>query len=99
VEEIVSRKKNNDGRTRYISLNLTDDPEIAQHIDQWMVSYGLDSRSQTLKVMIKTAVSAVPMDTMIFEIAQAAVKQSRMTEYDALREFYEGRARLFGASR
>jgi len=99
VEEIVRRKKNNDSRARYISLNLTDDPELAQQVDQWMVSYGLDSRSQALKVMIKTAISAVPLDTMIFEIAQAAVKQSRMTEYDALREFYEGRARMFTAGR
>jgi len=79
-----------------VVLNLNDDPELAQQIDQRMVSFGLDSRSNTVKAMLIAHCSAYPVETEIAQVAAAAVRESRVAEYNALREYYEGRVRLFG---
>lgn len=96
----MGRKNKSSGERRtVIVVNLSDDPELAQQIDQRMVSFGLDSRSNTVKAMLTAHCSAYPVETEIAQVALAAVRESRNAEYAALREFHLGRAALFGGGK
>ncbi len=96
----MGRRKTASGeRPKTVVVHLGEDLDLAQQLDQYMVSFGLDSRSQTVKAILAAHFSAYPEQTLVFQVALAAVKQQRYAEYEALKEFYEGRARLFGSQR
>ena len=53
-------RKNYEGKAKYLTLNLSANPEIFELLDQWMMVQGLDSRSQAAVILLKMAASAVP---------------------------------------
>lgn len=80
------------------SVTLHMDPEVAQIVDQTMINFGLDSKSNTICMMIHAFSSMFPERTTVFEVAQAASRELRRAEFDSLAEYYENRAKVARAS-
>lgn len=92
----MSRRRNKSGGT---SVTVHLDPDMAMQLDQWQNQFGLDSRSLAAQAMMKAGVSAVPLDTAVFEICMAAVREHRRAESEALLEHYEKRIAMYRGTR
>lgn len=92
----MSRGARGKSGLRCVTVYIDDD--VAQQLDQMMVSFGLDNKSQAAGVAIKAGLSAIPVETTIHEVSQASVKNIHKHEFDALAEYLEGRAKLYRAS-
>lgn len=86
----MSRAKGNQYKTITVGL----DPELAYALDRAMIDFGLDSKGDTVRMIIKAWLSMTPLDTTVYEVCQQSVKEIRKGEFDALANFYEERARL-----
>jgi len=81
---------------RYINVPL--DADLAEAIDNYMISLGLDSKGQTAAALIRVGLSAAPINTMVFEMSQEALRQARKREFQALSEYFDLRAKLYKES-
>ena len=90
-EVVVSRYKK--PNQRQLTIYLEPDDSFA--IDQWMVSFGLDSRSAAALCMLRAGNSAVPMETAIFEVAHAATRETRRNEFEAMANYFSTRAAMY----
>lgn len=82
--------------TSQVTIHL--DLELAQAIDQTMLSFGMESRAETIMMMCRAWGSMFPENSTVFEIAVAAAKKLRKDEFEALATHYETRARIFRSS-
>jgi len=89
----MSRRSNKSATTRTVSVHL--EPDIAQALEQTMISFGLENKSETVIMMMRAFLSAVPENTTVFEVCQQSVREIRKAEFTALAEFYEARARMY----
>jgi hypothetical protein len=90
----VSRKKHLDRTTIVIHAS----PELAWAVDEWVVGLGLDSRSAAAAMLIQAGLSAVPIDTVVYEVLQHTRREMQKAEFQALADHYQTRANLFRAA-
>jgi len=93
----MSRIRSDKSPTRKITIHLDDD--LIFQLDQWQNSFGLDSRGLAALAALKAGLSAVPLDTAIFEISQASVKEHRKFFIEALIRFFEDQAAMLKGQR
>lgn len=82
---------------RTVTVHLDEDDVLA--IDQYQNSFGIDSRGDTVRALFRAGVSAVPLNTAIFEISQASVREHRKYFTEALARFFEEQAALLKGNR
>lgn len=92
---VLSRKKNPGHRT----LTLHLEPEDSYAIDNYSLSFGLESRSGAALALLRAGISGVPLETFEFEVLQLGVKETRKAEFEALANFYSERAAMFRSGR
>lgn len=91
----MSRRRK--GPTRSVTVFLDD--ELVVQLDQWQNSFGIETRGLAAAAMMRAGGSAVPLDTAVFEISQASVKEIRKAEIDALVAFFESRSAIYRGHR
>jgi hypothetical protein len=74
-------------------------PEDLAVLDQWQNSFGLDSRALAAVALMRAGSSAVPLNTAVFEISQASVREHRRFFTDALARFFEEQAATLRGTR
>lgn len=89
----MSRKKHPD--KKHIMVHVSDETAFA--IDEWVMGLGLDSRSAAAGMLIHAGLSAVPVDTVIYEILQHTQRERQKAEFQALADYYQNRANLYRA--
>lgn len=75
------------------------EPEDSVALDQWAFSFNLDNRAAAALCIFRAGIAAVPLDTAIFEVCAAAVRETRKAEFLALEEFHTKRAQLYQVGR
>lgn len=80
-----------------VTVHLDDAMRSA--LDQWQHNFGIDSRSDAALAMMRAGCSAVPLDTAVFEISQASVRERQEAEIAALVAYYESRLALYRGNR
>lgn len=81
----------------YKTIQLSMDPDLAQALDITMVSFGIEDRASTVRMMMRAWLSSMSENTTINEIVQQSVRELRKAEFEALAKHYEDRASLFRA--
>ncbi len=85
------------GPTRAVTVFLDED--LVMQLDQWQTSFGIETRGLAAQAMMRAGASAVPLNTAVFEISQASVREIRKAETDALMAHYESRLALYKGHR
>lgn len=75
------------------------DEDLVMQLDQWQTSFGIETRGLAAQAMMRAGASAVPLNTAVFEISQASVREIRKAETDALMAHYESRLALYKGHR
>ena len=94
----MSRGRNPD-KAQYKQISFSVDPELARLVDETMISFGLDNRGDTMRMILRAWLSMVPIDTTVYEVCQIAVKQMREAEFAALAKHYEDRSKMYREGR
>ncbi len=87
-------RKNGDPYSHSVTVRI--DHDTAQQLDQFQNAFGLETRGSAILALMKAGMSSVPMDTAIFEISQASVREHRRWFTDALAKFFEDAHRDIG---
>ncbi len=74
-------------RSARVTLNLSPDDLVA--LDNYQTTFGIDSRGLTALALMRAGLSSVPMNTMVFEVAQAAVSEHRRYFTERTLKFFE----------
>ncbi len=91
-------RKNGDPYSHSVTVRI--DHETAVQLDQWQNAFGLETRGAAILALMKAGLSSVPLQTAIFEICQAAVREHRIHFTDGLATHFEQQASLLrGTSR
>lgn len=90
----MSRGKQGSGENK-LRVQIVLDPELAQQLDQTMLSFGLESRSMTIQMMMKGWLSTVPVNATIHELCLQTLRELKNAEFVSLTEYHEQRARLY----
>lgn len=91
---IMSRKGQRDpNRQSQITIHL--DPEIVQHLDLLQNTFGLDTRASAALVLIKAGMSAIPMETAVFETCRQAVASTRKHLFNEMAIFFQTQADMY----
>lgn len=77
------------------SVTIHMDDELAQQVEQTMISFGLESKSAAAAALIRAGYGAIAGDAFLNEVLQTELKNFRDNESRALAHFFEERARLF----
>lgn len=93
----MSRRRQNINRMKQVTVYL--DEELAVQLDQYQNSFGLDSRALAAVALMKAGMSSVPLETAVFEISQASVREHRKFFTDALASFFENQAATLRGTR
>ncbi len=80
-------------------LTIHMSPEMVQQLDQYQVSFGIDSRAQAAVALMAAGMSGVPLETMIFETCRAAVKSHQDHFGNALLRFFEEQSSMLKGMR
>ncbi len=83
----MSRRRGTKSATRVVTVFL--DEAMVFQLDQYQNSFGLETRAIAASALMKAGMSAVPLDTFIFEVCQAAVKEHRKFFTEKQIEFFE----------
>lgn len=85
------------GPNRTVTVYLDDD--MVMQLDQWQTNFGIETRGLAAQAMMRAGASAVPLNTAVFEISQASVKEIRKAETEALIAHYESRLAMYRGHR
>lgn len=86
----ASRKGN-----RTLTIGLDD--ELSAAVDRTMIAFGLESRSGTGAMILRSWLSAEPEKTWSHELGMQSVRELRRGEIEALYQYYSKRASLYKA--
>lgn len=89
----MSRRKSSQGQRFQVTVPM--DAELAQALDQTMISFGIDHRGDCAAMMMRGWLSAVPLDTTVHEVCRISVKRTRQHEFEALAQYYADRAAMY----
>jgi hypothetical protein len=90
-----NRNLNDRGEPRYKFVRINLDEETAMLLDRAMIAFGLENRTETALMAVRAWLAAVVEDATISQMCELAVAQVRRNEFEALREFYEKRAKEY----
>ncbi len=83
----MSRRRSKGPAHRQVTIYLSDDDVLM--LDQWQTQFGLDTRGLAVLALMRAGASAIPLDTAIFEIAQASARATQKFISDGLADFCE----------
>lgn len=86
-------KKSSANNLRRLTIYLN--PTLSQAVDQWMVSLDLDSRETAARVIMTTGISALPMDSAVFEACRSAMWNMRKYEFAEMAKYFDERKALY----
>ena len=89
----MSRRKPQKSAHRTVTVHL--DEEFVYQLDQYQTQFGIETRGAALVAFAKSGMSAIPLNTAVFEISQASVREVQKAERDALLAYLESRLALY----
>lgn len=92
----MPRRRNNQNpeQSKTRSITITVDEETAVALDQYMFQFGIESKGATVLVLLRTAMSALPLQGAEMALLREALRQFRNLEYSELAEYFVKRANL-----
>ncbi len=88
------RRNNNPEQGKSRSITITVDEETAIALDQYMFQFGLESKQATVMVLVRSSMSAMPLQGAEMALLREALRQIRNLEYSELANYFLNRANL-----
>lgn len=79
----------------YKSVTVHLDEELAYQVEQTMISFGLDNKSQAAAALMRSGYGAIAGDAFLSSVLHDELKRFRDNESESLARHFEDRAKLF----